>query len=189
MESKLKTAERLCLETRAAYLLKDKIVESIVSVDPTLKAIHSGACAAPSERFSPPTPVVLVVALKTSRMLYPILNRRDVLGIAQTNLSAGLNSTLKALTMAEAENIGALEKNRKLTKSLLGLISQLKSQQDAALHKARSGVRLDKLKDGTRTAERRWKIMQSFVSAVIVGSGVDWARSEELTQAVIHEEN
>lgn len=117
------------------------------------------------------------------------MNRRDVVGIAQTNLSARLNSTLKALTLAEAENIGALEKNRKLAKSLLGLISQLKSQREAALHEADSGVRLDKLKDESRTAERRCKIMKSFVSAVIVGSGVDWARNEELRQAIIHEED
>lgn len=117
------------------------------------------------------------------------MNRRDVLGIAQTNLSARLNSTLKALTMAEAENIGALEKNRKLTKSLLGLTSQVKSQREAALHEADSGIRLDKLKDEAKTAERRWRIMKSFVSAVIVGSGVDWARNEELRLAVINEED
>lgn len=117
------------------------------------------------------------------------MNRRDVLGIAQTNLSARLNSTLKALTMAEAENIGALEKNRTLTKSLLGLTSQLKSQREAALHEADLGIRLDKLKDEAKTAERRWRIMKSFVSAVIVGSGVDWARKEELRQAVVNEED
>lgn len=117
------------------------------------------------------------------------MNRRDVLGIAQTNLSALLNSSLKAMTTAEAESIGALEENRKLTKSLLGVISQLKSQREAALHEADSGVLLDKLKYETRTAQRRWKIMKSFVSAVIVGSGVDWARNEELREAVVHEED
>lgn len=124
-----------------------------------------------------------------SRILYPLLNRRDILGIAQTNLSARLNSTLKAITTAEAESIAALEKNRKLTKSLFGVISQLKSQREVALHEADSGVLFDKLKDEARTAERRWKIMKSFVSAVIVGSGVDWARNEELRQAVVHEED
>lgn len=56
VNSRLKTAERGCLETRAAYLLKDGIVESLISMDPILKAVHSGASVAPSERFSPPTP-------------------------------------------------------------------------------------------------------------------------------------
>lgn len=56
VNSRLKTAERGCLEKRAAYLLKDGIVESLISMDPILKAVHSGASAAPSERFSPPTP-------------------------------------------------------------------------------------------------------------------------------------
>lgn len=117
------------------------------------------------------------------------MNRRDVLGIAQTNLSARLNSSLKAMTTAEAESIGALEKNRKLTKSLLEVISRLKLQREAALHEVDSRVWLNKLKDEAQTAERRWKIMKSFVSAVIVGSGVDWARNEELRHAVVHEED
>lgn len=55
VNSRLRTAERGCLETRAAYLLKDGIVESTLSMDPILKAVHSGASGAPSERFSPPT--------------------------------------------------------------------------------------------------------------------------------------
>lgn len=93
------------------------------------------------------------------------------------------------MTTAEAESIDALEKNRKLTKSLLGVISQLESQREAALLEADSGILLDKLKYEARTAERRWKIMKSFVSAVIVGSSVDWARNEELRQAVVHEED
>lgn len=117
------------------------------------------------------------------------MNRRDILGIAQTTLSARLNSTLKAITTAEAESIGALEKNRTLTKSLFGVISQLRSQREAALQEADSGVLVDKLKGEARTAERRWKIMKSFVSAVIVGSGVDWARNEELRQAVVQKED
>lgn len=94
---------------------------------------------------------------------------------------------MKAITTAEAESIVALEKNRKLTRSIFEVISQLKSQREVALHEAASGVLLEKLKDEARTAERRWKIMKSFVSAVIVGSGVDWARNEELRQAVFHE--
>lgn len=56
VNSRLKMAERGCLETRAACLLKDGIVESLISMDPILKAVYSGASAAPSERFSPPTP-------------------------------------------------------------------------------------------------------------------------------------
>lgn len=96
---------------------------------------------------------------------------------------------MKAITTAEAESIAALEKNRKLTKSLFGVITQLKSQREFALHEADSGVLVEKLKEEAQTAERRWKLMKSFVSAVIVGSGVDWARNEELRQAVVNEED
>ena len=49
-ESRLKQAERECLEARSAYLLKKSVVENVISVDPFLKAIHAGTGGDPLER-------------------------------------------------------------------------------------------------------------------------------------------
>lgn len=52
VDSKIKEAEKECLQARAAYLLKSSIVEDVLCVDPSLKALHSGAIATPPEKYS-----------------------------------------------------------------------------------------------------------------------------------------
>ena len=108
--------------------------------------------------------------------------------MAQTNLSAQLHSTSNALTMTEAQNIEAMEKNRKLTTTLLQLANDMKAQRLSAISESKLSDQLEELREDTRAARRRWKIMKGVVAAVIVGSGVDWARNDELRQLVIDEE-
>ena len=48
--TELKVAEKECLEARAAYLLRNSVVENVLVTDPILKAVHSGANATPVER-------------------------------------------------------------------------------------------------------------------------------------------
>lgn len=38
------------LETRGQYLIRNKVVESVLSANPILKAVHSGTDASPVER-------------------------------------------------------------------------------------------------------------------------------------------
>jgi hypothetical protein len=49
--TRIKNAERACLEARARYILKNSIVENVLITDPVLKAIHSGGHATPAERL------------------------------------------------------------------------------------------------------------------------------------------
>lgn len=108
--------------------------------------------------------------------------------MAQTNLSARLHSTSQALTKVEAQNIEAMEKNRELTATLVELTRQMSEQRVSALNESNLGNQLEILRDDVGTARKRWKIMKSVVAAVIVGSGVDWARDDELRQVVIDAE-
>lgn len=108
--------------------------------------------------------------------------------MAQTNLSAQLHSTSNVLTMTKSQNIMALEKNRKLTATLMEVTSHMKAQRVSAINESKLRTQLEKFQDDSKIAKKRWKIMKSLVAAVIVGSGVDWARNEELRQVVIDEE-
>jgi len=47
--TQIKAAEKDCLEARAAYLLRNSIVENVLVADPILKAVHSGINATPAE--------------------------------------------------------------------------------------------------------------------------------------------
>ena len=46
----LKTAEKECLEARAAYTLKQSAIEDVLVTAPILKAVHSGSKATATER-------------------------------------------------------------------------------------------------------------------------------------------
>jgi len=50
-DAQLKKAETECLEARAAYMLRQSVVEDVLIVDPVLKAVHSGANATATERY------------------------------------------------------------------------------------------------------------------------------------------
>lgn len=105
--------------------------------------------------------------------------------MVQANLSARLHSTSQALTIVEGQNIEAMEKNRELTATLVELTHQMSEARIAAINESHLGTQLEILRDDVRTARKRWKIMKSVVAAIIVGSGVDWARNNELRPVVI----
>jgi len=47
----VKNAEEEYLEARAAYILRQSVVEDVLIADPILKAVHSGANATHTERY------------------------------------------------------------------------------------------------------------------------------------------
>ena len=73
--------------------------------------------------------------------------------------------------------------------TLLALTKQLQARQDSALANSSLSVRLGQVRDDTAMAKKRWRIMKSVVAAIIAGSGVDWARNNDLRNLVLDEEN
>ena len=52
LASQVTIAEKVCLEARSTYSLRQSVVEDILIIDPMLKAVHSGVKATPTERYS-----------------------------------------------------------------------------------------------------------------------------------------
>ncbi|MCJ1303898.1 hypothetical protein MMC08_006709 [Hypocenomyce scalaris] len=186
----LNNAEREYLESRSAYLLKNSIVESILVTDPILKAVHSGANATPAERYGSiqPRRTVLERLLNLYRSLHPLIDRRDVLSITHANLTSNLTTVMNGLTLAEAQNITLSRKNRALTETLLDLTTNLQTQRPEDISNPKLRSHLHDLKEETKTSRARWRIMKSVIAAVIVGSGIDWARNNELRELVLDDD-
>ncbi|SLM41047.1 Centromere protein H [Lasallia pustulata] len=172
LADQLKRAERGYLESRSAYLLKSSIWESILVTDPTLKAVHSGANATPAERS-----------------LHPLIDTRDVLSIAHANLASHLTTMMDDLTMVEAQNIISSKKNRTLADTLLDLTANMQSERAEDVSNAKLRSQLQVLKEETKMSKARWRIMKSVTAAVIVGSGIDWSRNDELRELVLDDED
>ncbi len=118
-----------------------------------------------------------------------MIDRRDVLSIAHTNMSTELDSISKSTTLTEAENIRALRQHRETATTLLNLANQTKIQRNNAIQGSGSSKQLERLQADTEIANTRWRIMKSVVAAIVVGSGVDWAANDELRDLVLDEED
>lgn len=184
----MKIAEKECLEARSRYSLKQNVVEDVLIVDPVLKAVHSGLKATATERYLAEGLDNASHKLTDSRALHPLIDRRDTLEVAYTNLSSTLQMLLREIAKLSADNIRAMEKNRALTTTLLALAKKVQDQRDEVTQDQRFSAELDGLRHDTATARQRWRIMKSVVAAVIAGSGVDWARDDTLRDLVLDEE-
>ena len=127
--------------------------------------------------------------LRSHRQLHPLIDRRDVLSIAYTNLYSHLQSLLKDTTRAEAEVITALKKNKELTTVFLDGVEGARVLQDNITKDLRLKAELVDAREATTTARKRWRIMKSVVGAIIAGSGVDWARDDTLRNLVLDDED
>ncbi|KAI9771699.1 MAG: hypothetical protein M1840_001915 [Geoglossum simile] len=172
LDDQIKTAEREVVEARAQYLLRKKITEGVITTDPSLRSVHAGENLQARERE-----------------LLPRIHRRDLLSIAHTNLSSSLSDSSAALTNLETENILTSRKNVGLTKILLDLAEEAKSQDKEYIQDRKSLSQLEVLEKELQFRRSRWRTMKNVVSAAIAGSGIDWARDARLRQLVVDDED
>lgn len=117
--------------------------------------------------------------------LGPLLDRRDVLEIASTNLAAKLRATTSKRIQVEAENITTIASNRDLATQLLALTKDIEERKASA--KEASGLKehLATAEEEATTARKRWRILKNVVAAVVAGSGIDWSEDEPLRDLVL----
>lgn len=178
-------AEKELLKAKATYSLRNQIIENVFMTDPILKAVHSGEQATAMERYE--FRQYAGYHADEIRMLSTLINRRDVLSMAHTNVSSDLKSTLDSLLEAETENRIAMKKNQDLASTLLSLAEESKADnRDEFISPEHKRQHAD-LEEEIKVARSKWIILKSVVSAIIVGSGVDWARDEGLRELVVDE--
>ena len=118
------------------------------------------------------------------RMLSTLIDRRDVLSMAHTNISSDLKSTLDSLLKVQTENRMAMKKNQKLASTLLGLAEEAKPEARDETINPELKRQLDELEGEIELGKSRWIVLKSVIGAVIAGSGIDWARDERLRELV-----
>ncbi|CRG85989.1 hypothetical protein PISL3812_02992 [Talaromyces islandicus] len=168
VEGQLRIAERELLEARATYTVRKKAAESVLMTDPILKTVHLRG-ATPAERA-----------------LLPLVNRRDILSLVYENLANAQASTLKALSDAEVDHIRTTKHNQELARQLLELTAQESSWRDTLVDQSLQS-QIAEAERQHKAARVKWDTMKNIASAVIAGSGVDWARDDQLRALVLDE--
>jgi len=121
--------------------------------------------------------------------LRPQIQQRDDLSISLTNLSSTLDSAREDMMKVESEHIILARKNVELTKIMLELAEEASAQTKEDIKDPDMRAEIDKLEESLRVSRQRWKIMKSTTSAVVAGSGVNWAGELKLRKLVLDTED
>ncbi|KAJ5539821.1 hypothetical protein N7513_008153 [Penicillium frequentans] len=168
VEEELAFAERELLEARATYTVRRKAARTILMTDPILKAVHLKATTPPE------------------KALLRLVNRRDELALAHENLATVHNAVFKQLSNLKVENLQINRENQELVSQLLELTKQDSSWRDR-LQDAKLASQLDELEAELKTSKAKWDTMKNIASAMVVGSGLNWAEDDELQALVLDE--
>jgi len=104
-------------------------------------------------------------------------------------LAAELTSSTRALDAVEQANIVANLKNRELSKTMLGLAKAMKSQSAEDVDDPRLREQIKAVEKELKDSRRRMKTLKGILSAMIVGSGINWAADRSLTELVLEDED
>jgi len=188
VDEQLRLAEREALEARAGYMLRNKIIENVLTVDPILQAIHSGSRATSAEEYVS-TPDTGDFLLTSSRRLLPLINERDVLAMLQSSMAEDLSATIAELASTE-QSLNALnQKNQDLAQTLFALIDQTQPPSVEEVDDPTVRTQIETLDTEVRESKRLWRLTKSIVANVVVGSGVNWAQDEALQELVLDDED
>lgn len=124
--------------------------------------------------------------LINSRALLLLINRRDALSFVHENLTASHNHTRKTLSNLELENLQTNQKNQGLVSQLLELTGEDDSWRNE-LQDPGLKVQLEELEADQKKKKAKWETMKNIASAMVVGSGVNWAEDKTLSDLVLDE--
>ncbi|KAI1170756.1 centromere protein H (CENP-H)-domain-containing protein [Nemania sp. FL0916] len=169
----VETAQKELLDSRAKYTLRNEVVASVVSANPILQAVHNGTKASPIERD-----------------LLPLLTDRDAGASTLALQTTEYHSLLSDLTDVEARSIRLGRENVALAERLLDLAKQTDQGRAEVLSgDSEHADEIARLEAEVKGSRQRWRVLKGTASAIVAGSGVDWARNAELRDMVLDPED
>ncbi|TGO71475.1 hypothetical protein BELL_0570g00010 [Botrytis elliptica] len=167
----IQQAEKDLLESKANYSLRSKIIENVIIANPILKAVHAGSNASVIEQD-----------------LLPLIEKRDAMSENLAQISNKIQASREGLMRESNENIIAGRKNIELATEMLALAEDANSQGKENIKDPDIRAQLDELEGAMKNSRQRWRIMKNTASAVVVGSGIDWARDPKLLEIVLDDD-
>ena len=105
------------------------------------------------------------------------------------SLTSKLVSTQRTINTAAQANIVASRKNRELAAEMLALAEDMKAQSAKDIEDPRLRDQVSAVEKELRESRRRAKTLKGVLSAMVVGSGINWAADEGLTELVMDDED
>jgi small-conductance mechanosensitive channel len=131
----------------------------------------------------------LLHKLTCVRRIQPLITENDALSLLHGSLTTKLASTTSVLSAAEQGNIETNRKNRELSKILLALAEDMKEQSTEDIEDVRLREQVKSVERDVKESRRRMQTLKGILSAMIVGSGVNWAADQDLQELVMDDED
>ncbi|KAL6908652.1 centromere protein H (CENP-H) domain-containing protein [Trichoderma evansii] len=170
--SNITEAQDALLTARARYRLRNDAIESVMMANPILKAVHNGTQASPIERD-----------------LFPYVQERDETSISVAQHADSVSKLRDDLTEVQVQSIRVCRENMELTSELFALAEQAKQKKAVRVDDPRVQREIEKLTREVKTSRQRWRVMKGVASGVVAGSGINWAKDEDLCNIVLDPED
>ncbi|OAA42618.1 Centromere protein Cenp-H [Metarhizium rileyi] len=160
--------QRALLEARANFRLRNDVVESVMTANPILKAVHNGTNASPAEKD-----------------LLPLIEQRDQSAINVAKHATEVAFVRNDLTEVQSDTARVIRNNVALTSTLFELAEEVKQKQASRLDDEETQGEIRRLEAAMRASRQRWRVIKGVAGGVVAGSGVDWARDTTLREVVL----
>ncbi|KAF4988140.1 hypothetical protein FGRMN_9945 [Fusarium graminum] len=167
-DEEIRKAQTDLQETRAKYVLRNEVTEAVLTANPVLKAVHGG--------------------VSIERELLPYIERRDDASIAVARQAAGTNNKWKALAATQSDTLRKSRHNVAAAAELFELAEQAKLKKRVPPGNSKMVQEQERLEEGVQASKQRWRVMKGVAAGIIVGSGIDWVRDDELRDVVLDPE-
>lgn len=100
-----------------------------------------------------------------------------------------LASITRAISTAAQANLIANRENRELAQTMLALAEDAKAQSIHDIEDPTLRAQVDAVDKSLRESRRGKRTMKGVLSAMVVGSGINWAADAGLTELVMDDED
>ena len=160
-----------------------------MTTNPILRAVHHATSASPIERYVVPGQRVVDIAVLTPPSdLLPSIEQRDAVSVSAARLAEGLQDVRRQLANTYAERLSIGRENVQLASQVVQLADESEQSRTVSAEDPYSAREVRRLEGEVKASRQRWKLMKGTASAVVAGSGVDWAQNQELRSVVLDPE-
>lgn len=117
--------------------------------------------------------------------MLPIINQRDAAAIRTAAVCSELQAARSRLADVEIEGLRVSHQNIKLASETLQLAGKTLDREPKSAEGGRFAREMATLEGQVKSSHQRWKIMKGAASAIVAGSGIEWARDERLRDLVL----
>ncbi|KAL1874393.1 hypothetical protein VTK73DRAFT_366 [Phialemonium thermophilum] len=161
-------AQTRLLESKALCSLRNEVVQNVMTVNPIIKAVHGAIDASPIERD-----------------MLPHIEQRDAASSAIAKTGAELERLNSELAVLQVESMRVNRQNVALASEVLNLAEVARTNGMNSVTDPALQASISKLESDVKAARHKWRIVKGTASAIVAGSGINWAADPDLRDIVL----